>query len=79
MNLRTFGLRPLIEGRATRHPRERIFNALVLLLWERPALESQELLQLVQGELQTQGASFSELLRAYRDLWSKVNGSGPRP
>ena len=73
VNLRALGFRPLLEGRATRHPRERILNALPLLLWERPALASPEMLCFLQRELQTDATSFPDLVRAYRQLWSKVN------
>lgn len=73
INLRALGLRPLLEGRAARHPRERILNVLPLLLWERTAIASPELLRFVQRELQTEASAFSELMRAYRELWAKVN------
>jgi hypothetical protein len=73
VNLRALGLRALLEGRSTRHPRERIFNALALLLWEPAALTAPELLHRLQRELQTEAVSFPGLLDAYRELWAKVN------
>ena len=73
VNLRTLGVRPIFDGCAACHPRERIFNVMSLLLWEPAALQSPELLHFVQRELQTPAATFPEIMRAYRDLWSRVN------
>jgi hypothetical protein len=73
VHLRAVGLRPLLEGRASRHPRERIFHVMTLLLWEPAALERPELVRLIQAELGTRGSSASEIMAAYRELWSRVN------
>jgi hypothetical protein len=73
VNFRTLGWRPLPEARATRHPRQRILNALALLLWKPQALASPRLLGLLQRELQTRATTFPELMRVYRELWSRVN------
>lgn len=73
VNLRALGVQPMLEGRATRHPRERIFNVLALLLWERQSLGTPDVLRFVQRELQTAATSIPSLLDAYRELWSKVN------
>lgn len=73
VNFRTFGLRPLLEGRAARHPRERVFNALAMLLWEREAIPSAEGVSFLQRELQTDAKTFSAFMPAYRTLWAKVN------
>lgn len=73
VNLRLLGSRPLSEGRAGQHPRQRILNALTLLLWEPTALSSPALLRFLQRELQTAASTFPELVRAYRALWSRVN------
>jgi hypothetical protein len=73
LNLRALGIRPLIERRGTRHPRERILNALALLLWDRAAVGTPEILRIVQRELQTSATNYPGLMRAYRQLWTRVN------
>ena len=73
INLRALGVRPLLERRAGRHPRERIFRALSLLLWEPTALFDPPTRAVLQRELQTDASSFSQFMRAYRALWSQVN------
>jgi len=73
VNLKALGIRPILEGRAARHPRERILNVLPLLLWEPTTFTSPDLLRFVQRELQVRACGLSELLHAYRELWSRVN------
>ncbi|HUR59794.1 MAG TPA: hypothetical protein VM029_18890 [Opitutaceae bacterium] len=73
VNLKVLGVRPLLRACAGCHPRERVLHALCLLLWEPATLTSPELLECVQSELQTDAKTFPDLVRAYRDLWSKVN------
>jgi hypothetical protein len=73
VNLKTLGARALPGGRAHRHPRERVLNALALLLWEPEALTSPALLARLQSDLQTRAATFSGLMHAYRALWARVN------
>jgi hypothetical protein len=73
VNLRALGMRPWTENRATRHPRERILNAMTLLLWEPATLGSPHLLHCVQRELQSNATTFADLMCAYRELWAKVN------
>jgi len=73
LQLRSLGLRPLLEARAGRHPRERIFHALALLLWEPAALHEPGLRARLQRELQTRATTFPEVMRAYRALWSRVD------
>jgi hypothetical protein len=73
VNLRVLGWRPLLQRRASQHPRVRILNAMTVLLWEPDALTSRDLLSLVQRELRTPATTFSEVMHAYRALWSRVN------
>ncbi len=73
INANALGWRPVLEGRAGRHPRERILHALALLLWEPDALTSPALLAQLQGELQTRATTFPDMMRAYHALWSRVN------
>jgi hypothetical protein len=73
VTFRALGVRPLLGATPGRHPRQRIFHALPLLLWEPSALESPELRRLLQRELQTPAGTFPTMMVAYRDLWAKVN------
>jgi hypothetical protein len=56
-----------------RDPRERIYNALALLLWEPDVLTDAALLHHVQCELRTTAVSFPELVQSYRALWKRFN------
>jgi hypothetical protein len=73
VTLRHLGPRVIREAGAARHPRERILNAMTLLLWDRATLGSLELLHFVQRELRTTATDFPGIIRAYRDLWARVN------
>ncbi len=73
LHLRALGLRPLLQARASRHPRERILHALTLLLWEPTALTDPALRTRLQGELQSSGTTFPQIMGAYRELWARVN------
>lgn len=69
-NVRVFGPRALLLPGSRRHPRERILNALALLLWVR-AETSPALTRKVQREL-----LLSEpiaLIPAYRERWSRAS------
>ena len=73
INLRTFGPGILFSGQATRYPRERLLEALSLLLWEPETLKSKALLQHVQRALRTSAETFPPLLEAYRSVWHQFN------
>ena len=66
INLKTFG--PSVIS--TRYPRERLLEALALLLWS--PLDA-EAIRKLQTNLQTRATSFEELVAAYRKLWSRFN------
>jgi hypothetical protein len=72
VNAKVLGPRALLEVNVRRHPRERVFNAMALLLWEPAALTSPRLLAQVQCELRTRATLFAEVIRAYRELWERV-------
>jgi hypothetical protein len=61
LNLRAGGLRSRARVAILRHPRERAFNALSILLWEPEELEPG-----------AAGASRPSRVEAYRKLWSRV-------
>jgi hypothetical protein len=70
INLRTFGLSAPVCGR---YPRERLFHALTLMLWEKEALKDPLLLGKIQTELQSQAHEFKPLALSYERLWNRFN------
>ncbi len=73
VNARRFGAGALLDKRASRYPRERLLNALTLLLWEPQAAADPLLLRKIQAELHSEAGSFRDLVFAYRDLWQHFN------
>jgi hypothetical protein len=69
-NLRVFGPRALLLPRSRRHPRERILNALALLLWV-PAETPNALMRKVQHELLV--SEPTALISAYRERWRRTS------
>ena len=70
LNLRANLLRP---GRGLwRHPRQRVFNSLALLLWEPNAATDLVKLRRVEAELNIRGSGPGDVIGAYRALWSRV-------
>lgn len=72
LNLRADGFRPRVRPSPWRHPRQRIFHSLALLLWEPAALADPELQRRLQAELNTRATTADECLAAYRSLWAQV-------
>jgi hypothetical protein len=73
VNAKVLGVRSALGIRGGHHPRERVLHALTLLLWEPNALTTPELLARLQHELRTSATTFPEMMRAYRELWARVN------
>jgi hypothetical protein len=73
INFRRLGPSTLLHLQSVRYPRERLFRALVLLLWEPSTLNDPKLLRQVQSALQTMAASFPKLVAAYANLWRHFN------
>jgi hypothetical protein len=71
-NLRMDGFRPHLRPRPWRHPRQRAFNALALLLWDDEAPSMAATRAQLQGELHSGGSSFAEFLRDYKTVWRHV-------
>ena len=69
-NARVFGLRVLLLPRSRRHPRERILNALVLLLWLRVGT-SHELTRKARRELLL--FEPTAIISAYRERWRRAS------
>ena len=64
VNFRAFGAGGLA---CERYPRERLFRALALLLWEQNDFKK------VRSELRTNAADFAGLVSAYENLWKRFN------
>jgi hypothetical protein len=69
LNVRTFGPRAVFDSYARRYPRERLFNALSLLLWHaEPTTGRKETFHL-QRQLRTDAYDWAGLVQAYKQLW----------
>ncbi len=71
LHVRTFGPRGLLIRRASRYPRERVFNALSLLLWQPAAVHDSEWQPWLRAELGTSFGTFAAAVAAYERLWSR--------
>jgi hypothetical protein len=69
VNLKTFGPRAIVGAGALRYPRERLLNALSLLLWDKQALTEDAARKCLRRNLLVSNNDWSELLRAYRQIW----------
>jgi hypothetical protein len=72
LNLRADGFRPRVRPAPWRHPRQRLFHSLALLLWEPGATCDPVQQRLIEAELNARGSSLDEWVAAYRSLWSRV-------
>ncbi len=70
VNFRAFGASGLASGR---YPRERLFHALALLLWEPTALADPALRAALRRDLNAQATDLASLVAAYSRLWSRFN------
>jgi len=73
VNLKTYGWRLLFSRQLTRYPRERVLEALPLLLWLPQTCFDEQLLRFVQSALDSPARTFPELFRAYQSLWARFN------
>jgi hypothetical protein len=69
LNYRTFGMRGVFDGFANRYPRERLFNALTLLLWDKDSLRDFEIKRRLRTQLQTRVCDWVGLVAAYKSIW----------
>jgi hypothetical protein len=66
LNLRTFGLRAAMDSAAWRYPRERLLNALPILLWEdQPARCREDIRELLHAP----SSEWPKLVQAYKEVW----------
>jgi hypothetical protein len=73
VNGRAFGLAGALGASGARYPRERLFHALSLLLWEPSALTDAALLARLQAQLRTDARDLPGLVAAYQKLWNRFN------
>lgn len=69
LNARIFGWRALVSPRGGRHPRERVFTALAILLWDHK--NSERLRRVLLGPSQPPKGS-GTVLECYLRLWERV-------
>jgi hypothetical protein len=69
LNLKTFGLKAISDAFAWRYPRERLFNALPLLLWETKNPAEPTVQRLLQKQLHTAASDWAGWVAAYKNIW----------
>lgn len=69
LTVRTFGPKGALNSLACRYPRERLFNALPLLLWNMEETNEPQIIRRLQMELQTQASDRPGFVCAYKQLW----------
>jgi hypothetical protein len=73
VNLKSFGPTTALPTTGSRYPRQRLFHALCLLLWESNTRTDAQLVRQVQTELNTSTADFAGWVAAYERLWHCFN------
>jgi hypothetical protein len=71
LNLRTFGIRAALDPMAARYPRERLFNALALLLWNGEAAQDRQVRRHLRRQLHSNGADWESFVAAYKQIWAR--------
>ncbi len=71
LNLRSFGAKAALAPLSLRYPRERLLNALSLLLWNSEIAKEPLTIRLLQRQLSTQAADWSGLVTAYKKIWTQ--------
>ena len=69
LNLRMFGIKAISDALAWRYPRERLFNALPLLLWEPESSAEPTVRRLLQKQLHTAASDWAGWVAAYKNIW----------
>jgi hypothetical protein len=69
LNLRTFGLKAGLDSLAWRYPRERLLNALPLLLWNDKLSNQPEVTRHLQQQLRSEASGWADLVAAYKQAW----------
>jgi hypothetical protein len=71
LSLRTFGLRAAMDAVSWRYPRERLFRALTLLLWNAEELAHPRMLRRLQQDLHTDAPDWNGLVGAFKQIWPR--------
>jgi hypothetical protein len=69
LNLRTFGPKAGLAARSYRYPRERLLNALPLLLWNGELTHEPDLVKHLQKQLETNASDWDGLVTVYKHVW----------
>ena len=69
LSLRTFGPKATLAAVSMRYPRERLFNALALLLWHAEEVAHPRFLTRLQHQLQTDAPDWPGLVGAFKRIW----------
>ncbi|HWH68162.1 MAG TPA: hypothetical protein VNT26_02145, partial [Candidatus Sulfotelmatobacter sp.] len=69
LNLKTFGLKAALDPMACRYPRERLFNALPLLLWNGEMTAEPQIACYLKRQLQAGASDWTGLVAAYKHVW----------
>jgi rhamnosyltransferase len=72
LHAKTLGIASVCEGTAVRYPRERLLNALPLLLWDEP-LSDFEVKLYLQKQLRTRASDWQGFVAAYKAVWPKFS------
>ncbi|HLX69139.1 MAG TPA: hypothetical protein VKV04_05875, partial [Verrucomicrobiae bacterium] len=72
LQAKTFGAASVCDGAVTRYPRERLLNALPLLLWDEP-LNDTKVKDHIQKQLRTGAPDWQGLVAAYKAVWPKFS------
>jgi rhamnosyltransferase len=72
LHVKTFGAGSVCDGAAMRYPRERLLNALPLLLWDEP-LNHLRVKRYLQKQLRTGASDWQGFVAAYKAVWPKFS------
>jgi hypothetical protein len=70
LSLRSFGAKAALAPLSLRYPRERLLNALSLLLWNGEVAVEPGMVRHLQQQLVTDAADWAGLVTAYKKLWT---------
>ncbi|MDB6037815.1 MAG: hypothetical protein JWM99_1656 [Verrucomicrobiales bacterium] len=73
ISARAFGISSLVQRGSHRYPRERLLNALPLLLWDSEATREPAVAQFIQKQLRTSSIDYHEWVLAYQRIWGRFN------
>jgi len=71
LNLRTFGAGAMLDRNAFRYPRERLLNALCLMLWDEATTLEKATQWKLPDLLRAKSANWPDLIQAYQNLWQR--------